>query len=253
MSITDKTRKTLWAKSGNRCLLCRIELVQEIDSVGKNLIIGEECHIVSEKGNGPRGTDEFKGDYDSYDNLFLLCANDHKRVDELTEIYTVDKLRLFKAVHETWVRTTLERDATAFTNDNQNIKSLPLISTGKQLVDIVNGPGMFELNHDELKSKDETNEVGGLFDELDDYGDIITYIGFKEIANWGLQLNDKLIKLRQMGILLFGLKRKTLLHNDKKEDMGIFEIATIIAVRQDNPCIVGDFLITKFQSKISFR
>jgi hypothetical protein len=72
MSITDKTRKALWAKSGNRCLLCRIELVQETDGVTQNLIIGEECHIVSEKGKGPRGEVEFAGDYDGYDNLFLL-------------------------------------------------------------------------------------------------------------------------------------------------------------------------------------
>lgn len=52
MCITDKTRKTLWVKSGNRCLLCRIELVQETDGVTENLIIGEECHIVSGKAKG---------------------------------------------------------------------------------------------------------------------------------------------------------------------------------------------------------
>ncbi len=74
MAITDKTRKALWAKSGNRCLLCRIELVQETDNTTETLIIGEECHIVSKKGKGPRGAVEFNGDFDGYDNLFLsLC------------------------------------------------------------------------------------------------------------------------------------------------------------------------------------
>ena len=79
MSITDRTRNASWAKWGNRCLLCRIELGQEADGVTKNLILGEECHIVSEKGKGPRGEVELVGDYDGYDNLFLLCANGHKR------------------------------------------------------------------------------------------------------------------------------------------------------------------------------
>lgn len=252
MSITDKTRKTLWAKSGNRCLLCRIELVQETDGVTNNLIIGEECHIVSEKGKGPRSEVEFSDDYDGYDNLVLLCANDHKRIDELTDIYTTDKLRLFKVVHETWVRTTLERDATAFANDKQNIKSLPRITSGKQLVDIINGAHMFDFNHDELKTDDEANEIGGLFEELKDYGDIISDIGFAEVAKLGLRLNDEIEKLREIGFVLFGLRRKLRLHNDKKIDMGIFDAASIIAVRQDNPCIVGDFLIAKFQAKISF-
>jgi hypothetical protein len=172
---------------------------------------------------------------------------------ELTDIYTADRLRLFKAVHETWVRTTLGRDATAFANDKQNIKSLPKITSGKQLVDIINGADGYDFNHDELKTEDEANEVGGLFEELKDYGDIISDIGFAEVAKWGLHLNDQIEKLRQMGFVLFGLRRKLRLHNDKEEDMGVFDTASIIAVRQDNPCIVGDFLIAKFQTKISLR
>lgn len=251
MAITDKTRKALWAKSGNRCLLCRIELVQETDNMTETLIIGEECHIVSKKGKGPRGEVEFKGDFDGYDNLFLLCGNDHKRVDELIEIYTTDKLRLFKKVHEAWVRTTLERDATTFANDKQNIKSLPKITSGKQLVDIVNGAYMFDFDHDELKTENEANEVGDLFEELKDYGDILSDIGFAEAAKWGLQLNDQMYNLKKIGFVLFGLRRKLRLYNDKKNDIGIFETASIIAVRQDNPCIVGDFLIAKFPTKVS--
>lgn len=61
----------------------------------------------------------------------LLCANDHKRIDELTDIYTPDKLRLFKSVHETWASTTLERDVITFTNGKQKIKSLPIINSGR--------------------------------------------------------------------------------------------------------------------------
>jgi hypothetical protein len=253
MGITDKTRKALWAKSGNRCLLCRIELVQETAGVTDTLIIGEECHIVSAKGKGPRGEFEFSGDFDSYENLILLCANDHKRIDELTEIYTVDKLRLFKGIHETWVRTTLERDVTAFANDKQNVKSLPQIITGKQLVDIINGAYIFDFNHDELKTEEEATEIGGLFEELKDTGDILSEIGYSEVAKFGLWLNDEITKLKEMGFLLFGVRRKLRLLNDKKEDMGIFDTASLIAVRQDNPSIVGDFLIAKFPTKFNFN
>ena len=245
MSITNKTRKTLWAKSGNRCLLCRIELVQETDGVTENLIIGEECHIVSKKGKGPRGKIEFSGDYDSYDNLVLLCANDHKRVDELTDIYTVDRLLLFKEVHETWVRTTLERDAIAFANDKNNIKSLPRITSGKQLVDIINGIHVFDFNYDELRAEDEANKVGGLFDELEDYINIISDIGSTEVAKLGIRFNDEIEKVQKKGFMLFGMRQKIKLRHNE-EELGFFDKAFIVIVRNDNPCIVGDFLIAKF-------
>lgn len=251
MSITDKTRKTLWAKSGNRCLLCRIELIQETENVIGNLIIGEECHIVSEKRKGPRGEDDFKGDYNGYDNLLLLCANDHKRIDELTEIYTSDVLRLVKSNHEIWVRTTLERDVTTFANDKLDIKSLPKITSSKQLIEIINGAHIFDLNHDELNTEDEANLVGGLLEELKEYGDIISELGITELVKLGLHLNKEIDKLLDMGFVLFGLRRKLQIHNDKKEDMGIFDTASIIAVRNDNPGIVGNFLIAKFQTKVN--
>jgi len=252
MSITDKTRKTLWAKSGNRCLLCRIELVQETDEAIGNVIIGEECHIVSASDKGPRGNFQFSGDFDGYDNLVLLCANDHKKVDELTDIYSVETLLLFKGLHEAWVKTTLEKDATAFANDRLNIKSLPKIKSGKQIVDIVNGAHMFDFNHDELKTESEATEIGGLFEELKETSDILSDIGYMEAAKFGVQLNEEIEKLEQMGFLLFGMRRKLNVISKEKKDLGIFETASLVVVRQDNPSIVGDFLVAKFPSNVSF-
>jgi hypothetical protein len=252
MSINDKTRKTLWAKSGNRCLLCRIELVQQTDGMTENLIIGEECHIISASDKGPRGNVQYDGDYDGYDNLILLCANDHKRVDELTDIYTVERLRLFKVIHESWVKTTLEKDVLAFTNDQQNIKSLLKITSGKQITDIIYGAHMFDFNHDELKTEEEVAEIGGLFEELKDTGDILSDLGYADVAKFGVYLNGEVEKLKQMGFLLFGVRRQIRLRNNKKEDMGLYVTATLIAIREDNPSIIGDFLIAKFPTNISF-
>lgn len=249
MSITDKTRKALWAKSGNRCSICRLELVQELDGVTDNLVIGEECHIVSPKRRGPRGDIDFSNDFDCYDNLILLCANDHKRIDELADIYTAETLRSAKNLHETWVRTTLERDAIAFANDKHNIKSLPRILSGKQLVDIVNGSHLCDFRHVEFKTEDEATEVGGLLEELKEYGDILSEMGYVEVGKLGLHLNGEIEKLKQMGFLLFGMKRRLRLRNSENEHAGVYETATLIITRQDNPSIVGDFLIAKFPSQ----
>lgn len=54
MSITDKTRKKLWAKSGNRCALCKEELVAYKEEKSDEVVIGEECHIISNRPSGPR-------------------------------------------------------------------------------------------------------------------------------------------------------------------------------------------------------
>lgn len=94
MAISDKTRKMLWAKSGNRCAICKAELIteQETDS---NLNIGEECHIISSKPKGPRYKPNLN-DYDTFDNLILLCRNHHKEIDTL-----IDSFRRNIKIYET--------------------------------------------------------------------------------------------------------------------------------------------------------
>lgn len=253
MGLKDKTRKALWARSGNRCSLCRIELVQESTESNDSIIIGEECHIISAKLSGPRGGHNNIEDFDHYDNLILLCANDHKRIDELTDIYSEEKLKLIKTQHESWVKSTLEKDVIAFTNEKNNIKSLPKIVSGKQIVDLINGSHMFHFNHDDLETEEEASLIGDFFEELRDYSDIISEIPISDIVRLGVRYNAEIEKIKQMGFLLFGLNRKIRLRNDKHEDMGLYNTTSLIAVRQDNPCIIGDFLIAKFNiSKVSF-
>lgn len=49
MPISSKTRKILWAKSGNRCAICKIELIHQEKGSTDKTVIGEECHIVGQK------------------------------------------------------------------------------------------------------------------------------------------------------------------------------------------------------------
>ena len=109
VAITDKTRKTIWARSGNRCAICRIELVLEKDPFNNlHLNLGEECHIISRQPNGPRHQLIQSFDYDGVDNLLLLCCNDHKTVDEQTEKYPTNTLKDIKSKHELWVKSNLD-------------------------------------------------------------------------------------------------------------------------------------------------
>jgi hypothetical protein len=64
-------------------------------------VVGDECHIVSPKEQGPRFEGPFpKDQVDEPANLILLCRVHHKMVDDQCETYTVEVLRLLKANHE---------------------------------------------------------------------------------------------------------------------------------------------------------
>jgi hypothetical protein len=55
MAISGKTRKILWGRSGNRCAICRRELVMDATDLDDESVTGDECHIVARKPIGTRG------------------------------------------------------------------------------------------------------------------------------------------------------------------------------------------------------
>lgn len=92
-----------------------------------------EYHIIS-KRNGPRSDQKYSGDYDGYENLILLCPNDHKRIDGLVKSYPASKLRLLKSNYEVWVKNKVRKNPFAFANDRIDIKSLEKINSGRHLL-----------------------------------------------------------------------------------------------------------------------
>lgn len=108
LQISDKTRKLLWGRSAERCAICRCALSPLPSGASSPSIIGEEAHIVAQNAGGPRGAESPPGGrIHGYDNLVLLCRNDHRLVDEQPEAYPVARLRRIKAEHERWVSEAL--------------------------------------------------------------------------------------------------------------------------------------------------
>jgi hypothetical protein len=109
-SILPKDLKILWGKAAGRCSICRKKLVHEAsDEVpSKNILLGENCHIVAEKSDGPRGDSILSlDDRNRYPNLILLCRNDHTIIDQDDKSWPIEKLHQIKADHEIWVETQL--------------------------------------------------------------------------------------------------------------------------------------------------
>jgi len=113
LSISLKTRKMLWGRSANRCNHpdCRRELVMDATETDDESIIGEECHIIAQEENGPRGNSNFtKDERDKYSNLILMCHIHHKIIDDQPNTYSVKVLTDIKRKHEEWVRDSLNID-----------------------------------------------------------------------------------------------------------------------------------------------
>lgn len=88
---------------------CRILLVEDATATDDEALIGENCHIVAEAENGPRGKSTMAAETrDKYGNLILLCRNHHRTIDLQFNTYPVERLHEIKLEHEKWVVQTLE-------------------------------------------------------------------------------------------------------------------------------------------------
>ena len=107
MAITEKTRKNLWARSGNQCAYpgCEEPLTREVDEVGGSSepdLRGQEAHIRSRSPSGPRYDPSYSTEkVDSAENLLLLCPNHHSDVDANTgQGFSIQDLERAKKAHE---------------------------------------------------------------------------------------------------------------------------------------------------------
>lgn len=232
MPISVKTRKSLWARSGNRCALCQKELIApQADGIA-HLNIGEECHIISSQENGPRFKPDYS-DYDRYDNLILLCCNHHKSIDELTSIYTVEILLSIKKYHEIWVASVLSKASNKAKSDLPKIKLLPRITSGKQLVDLTNGAHGWLMDHDELNTEEEVDFIGYFLQNLKDWADCFDVVEKSEQVRLGFEWNKDLQTLDELGFFVFGDRKCVRMMNNENKDTGLWELVTLVVFRRE--------------------
>ncbi len=119
MPISQATRKILWARSGNLCVLCRRALVEEGTEYDDRAVVGEECHIYAQGKTGPRGQGQAPADVHHYSNLILLCGACHTVIDAQEATYTVELLMALRDQHETWVAQRLSTAGNANHPENE--------------------------------------------------------------------------------------------------------------------------------------
>jgi len=250
MPISDKTRKTLWARSGNRCAICRVELVSQRNKYDKDLNLGDECHIISKSPAGPRHIPDYQYDYDDYDNLILLCKNHHRQIDELWETFTSEILRMTKLNHEKWIKDTLENDRNKQSNGDQS-RFIPHIITGKEIVEIIKNVSAFNFDHCEFEDEYEAELISGFFQNIQDWGEVIGDFEIARQIKLGFELNEDIRNIESNGFQLFGNRRKVRIVGAKKEDYGLWDVANLIILRKDDPRIIdGNGIMAKISYNI---
>lgn len=224
MGILDKDRKHLWAKSGNICAICKHELFLS-NKNNEDFNIGEECHIVSSQLKGPRHVDNYQ-DYDSYDNLILLCRNHHKEIDDISNvsIYTKEKLHQIKHEHEKWVSESLT------VNIPQKGIEVPILLFGNELFNILSASSGLSPNNDDYKNEAAAEYIANIWQMLSDYIDIIPDLTVYDQKKLEWDLHNLLNEMSEKGYFLYGktvMVPVKFLNNTEKLPMALLYIKSI--------------------------
>jgi hypothetical protein len=242
MAIDDKTRNVLWGRSGNRCAICKRELVAETATDNSAAVVGEMCRIVSTSEHGPRYDDTYPKDKaDFCENLMLLCPLHRKMVDNLNETFTTSVLRLMKVTHENWISQKLgdtqESKPVKIRIIERNVPQyLVRITTGRQLLDLVDKSDAFNFENDDLDNESEVELITGFFRLLQEWGDIDTELDAAQRSEIKFRLNDELKHLDNAGFAVFGAAEIQIMEGENAPPTD-FPVALIKVIRKSSKVI----------------
>ncbi|WP_250623069.1 HNH endonuclease signature motif containing protein [Pinirhizobacter soli] len=239
MSITDKTRKVLWGRSGNLCAFCKAHLVVDASAVDAESVVGDECHIISGAPSGPRHDPSIAPEgIDNLVNLLLLCRVHHKLVDDQPETFTADTLRQLKANHEKWVKDRLgpsaQPEPVRIVRFAAEIpKHLTLVTSAKSLLDLASGcHGRYD-DYPENLIEEDLDCVGALLQNLTDWVDLGLHEPHERISAQK-SLADNMSGLDQAGLRVYAAREKQQLRGGVLAPSAFYALHLRI-VRQDDP------------------
>jgi len=247
MTISDKTRKKLWANSGNQCAICKRALIEQATGKDNEAIVGDECHIVSRGTIGPRAGEISSDLVDNDDNLILLCKVHHKLIDDQVNTYTVDKIKAIKTQHEEMVRAKLYNS----TYPKLKIISLPgekdfkinLIESGKDLLNVVGGCHAGKYDYEDPCNTDEMELIAGFLQEAQDYGELFNDMEVGDRVRASYRLNELLSNIREQGFVVYAGRLKQLF--EVNGDKSHWHVAIVQVLRITNKSIWNPEVLEK--------
>jgi|SRR5579863_4038637 len=239
MPTTTRDRKLLWARAGGTCALCKSHLTADAKGGDRDVVLGEEAHIVSEEANGPRFRPMSKHEVDTYANLILLCPSDHKIVDEQVTHYTEQRLQALKREHEQWVKDRTSSTIPAIKiRDPEAGKPVMLqrIDTGKELMNVVAHTLAAHHDHPEPRSSEEAELIGAFFQNASDYSDIWDDIEPSGRIQAEFSMSGEITRLREAGLVVYAGVKKHIIEGGVKPPES-WPVAYIVIRRSDDETI----------------
>ncbi len=243
MSISDRTRKLLWGRSGNRCAICRAELIMCASPPDQESVVGDECHIVSARPCGPRHEPDLSADEaDAYPNLLLLCRVHHKLVDDQATAFTKDVLIQIKSKHEEWVASVLASERNPSSVRIRRLKEnipeyLTRITSGKELLQLVQGCCASTTNYDELTDEVEVELIGDFLQTVRDWVDLLVDVEPSQRVRAEFELTKTLADLDTAGFAVFGAREIRVIEGGKGPPSD-FPLLHLQVLRKDNESII---------------
>lgn len=219
--------------------MCRAVLVRESGAGNGLTVIGDECHIVSSVPGGPRAGIPLD-DLDGYDNLVLLCPNDHRLIDTLVADYPRERVLAIKRSHEDWVRTTLaaSEGLSPMTILRARPTALRYLGTAKELLNVAVSAEESSLDHEDIETEDELDLVAGFLQLIHDHAEMWDDYepAFRIRATFDVDREMK--NLKELGWLAFGARARGKLQGGKSGGDTDWETAYLRLVRAGSPDIV---------------
>ncbi len=242
MAKTEKTRKLLWGHSGNRCAICRRELVVDATLKDNASVIGDECHIISGQLKGPRYDSNISSEsVDEYENLLLLCKVHHKMIDDQFETYTTELLKQIKINHEKWVReklceTSKELQPVRITRIKANIpQHLKRVTSGKELFSIMGSACGYYFDYDELESEEEVELIGSFLQTLQDWTDLYSDLDASAKVKVAYDLNILIAQVEEEGFYVFIAKEDQIIEGgmSRPSNCPVFHVRIVRKTNDD--------------------
>ena len=242
--MTEKTRKVLWGRSGNRCAICRQKLVVEQTEQDAESVVGDECHILSGASTGPRHDPALPAEeIDKLPNLLLLCRVHHKMVDDQYETYSADVLRSIKTNHEKWVEEKLKegegvKPVRIRRSKNEIPTHLPIIKSGRDLFNLASDCCGAYHNYSDNLSGDEVEAVGGFLQNLQDWIDICGDLQPIDKIRATKAIDDEIKVLDNIGFGVFAAIENQRLEGGVGTPSN-FRVLHVSVIRKDDPNVVS--------------
>ncbi len=219
--------------------MCRTTLVREGEVGGGLTVIGDECHIVSPIAAGPRGAFPI-GDVDGYDNLILLCPNDHRLIDSLVDDYPRERVLAVKHAHEDWVRTKLAASdgLSPLTILRAEPAALRYLGTAREVLNVAVSAEESSLDHEDIETEGELDLVAGFLQLVHDHAEMWDDYEPALRVRATFELDKEIKRLKDVGWLVFGARARGRLQGGKSGGDTDWDTAYLRLVRVESSDIV---------------